>query len=64
MYANLRKAMRKKQLTQAAVAQEVGITLRGFNLKLLHRNFTSEEMIIIHSKFFPDSDWKFLFKKS
>lgn len=64
MYANLRKAMKDNHVTQLNVADALGLSLRGFNLKLLHRSFVSEEMIAIHSKFFPTYDWKTLFKKT
>lgn len=64
MYKNLRSAIKQKKITQAVVANELGLTLRGFSLKLLHRSFKSEEMIAMHNKFFPEADWKVLFAKS
>lgn len=64
MYRNLRSAIKQKKITQAVVANELGLTLRGFSYKLLHRSFNSEEMIAMHSKFFPETDWKALFEKS
>ena len=64
MYANLRAEMKAKRITQKEVAAALGLSMRGFNLKLLYRSFVSEEMISIHSKFFPTSDWKILFKKT
>ena len=64
MYGNLRAAIKRKKLTQAAIAKELGLTLRGFNLKLLYRSFKSEEMLTIHDKFFPETDWKDLFQKT
>lgn len=64
MYGNLRTALKEAQITQTEAANALGLSLRGFSLKLLHRSFTSEEMITLHSKFFPTSDWKVLFKKT
>lgn len=64
MYGNLREAIKQKRLTQAVIAREVELSLRGFSLKLLHRNFTTEEMFIIHDKFFPDKDLRTLFAKT
>lgn len=64
MYGNLRLAIKQKQIKQQVIADELGLTLRGFNLKLLHRSFKSEEMIVMHNKFFPEADWKELFAKS
>ena len=53
MYANLRKAMKDNHVTQLNVADALGLSLRGFNLKLLHRSFVSEEMIAIHTTSSP-----------
>lgn len=64
MYGNLLIEMKRRKITQTAMAEHLGITTRGLNLKVRgHSDFTAPEMFAIQREYFPDLTLEYLFEK-
>lgn len=64
MYNNLEAEITRKKINRKEIAEAIGRTYNTLNLKLLGRYpFTYDEALTIHEKFFPECDFKELFKK-
>ncbi|MFX0548213.1 hypothetical protein ACOAKC_02645 [Hathewaya histolytica] len=65
MYNNLEAEIARKKIKKLLIAKEIGRTYNTLNLKLAGKYpFTYDEALIIHEKFFPECNFKELFKKS
>ena len=65
MYRNLEAEIVRKHISKPVIAKEIGRTYNTLNLKIAGKYpFTYDEAIAIHEKFFPEYDFKELFKKS
>ncbi|CAM3017168.1 hypothetical protein HAHI6034_12015 [Hathewaya histolytica] len=65
MYNNLEAEIARKKIKKLLIAKEIGRTYNTLNLKLAGKYpFTYDEALIIHEKFFPECNFKDLFKKS
>jgi|GEM_PF-449488 len=65
MYNNLEAEIARKKIKKPEIAEEIGRTYNTFNLKVAGKYpFTYEEALLIHEKFFPECDFKELFKSS
>ena len=64
MYGNLILEMKKRKVTQTAIARSIGRTARGTNKKILgETEFTTGEAMTIKQTFFPDLTLEYLFEK-
>lgn len=65
MYSNLEAEIARKKIKKMLIAKEIGRTYNTFNLKLSGKYpFTYDEALKIQEKFFPECDFKELFKKT
>lgn len=65
MYNNLEAEIVRKKIKKPDIAEKIGRTYNTLNLKLSGKYpFTYDEALIIHENFFPECDFKELFKKS
>ncbi|BFN04330.1 hypothetical protein OR62_05385 [Clostridium tetani] len=65
MYNNLEAEIVRKKIKKPLIAKEIGRTYNTLNLKIAGKYpFTYDEALIIQEKFFPECDFKELFKKS
>ena len=64
MYNNLEAEIIRKRIKKPTMAKEIGKTYNTLNLKISGKYpFTYDEALVIHEKFFPECDFKILFKK-
>lgn len=64
MYRNLEAEIARKKVKKPEIAKEIGRTYNTLNLKIAGKYpFTYDEALIIHEKFFPECEFKELFKK-
>lgn len=62
MLLNLKTEIARKKLSQAKVARGIGIRQESMSDKILEKTKMSrDEMYAIHERFFPDTDFKYLF---
>lgn len=65
MYSNLEAEIARKRVKKPEIAKEIGRTYNTLNLKIAGKYpFTYDEALIIHEKFFPECEFKELFKKT
>lgn len=65
MYNNLEAEIARKRVKKPEIAKEIGRTYNTLNLKISGKYpFTYDEALLIHEKFFPECDFKNLFRKS
>ncbi|NFN93653.1 hypothetical protein FDB28_06020 [Clostridium botulinum] len=65
MYNNLEAEIVRKRIKKTEIAKEIGRTYNTLNLKISGKYpFTYDEALMIHEKFFPECNFKDLFKKS
>lgn len=65
MYNNLEAEIIRKRIKKQEIAKKIGRTYNTLNLKIAGKYpFTYDEALIIHEKFFPECDFKELFKKT
>ncbi|MGN2336526.1 hypothetical protein ACTFIN_00155 [Clostridium cagae] len=65
MYNNLEAEIVRKRIKKTEIAREIGRTYNTLNLKISGKYpFTYDEALMIHEKFFPECNFKDLFKKS
>lgn len=64
MYNNLEAEIVRKKIKKQDIAQTIGRTYNTLNLKIAGKYpFTYDEALIIQEKYFPECDFKELFKK-
>lgn len=64
MFGNLYKEIKLKGITQVEICKHLGLTPRGFNMKIRgESDFTSQEMFEIQRVYFPDKTLEYLFSK-
>lgn len=64
MYNNLEAEIVRKRIKKQDIAKEIGRTYNTLNLKIAGKyHFTYDEALVIQEKFFPEYDFKKLFKK-
>ena len=64
MYNNLEAEITRKKIKKPLIAKEIGRTYNTLNLKISGKYpFTYDEALLIQEKFFPECDFKKLFKK-
>lgn len=64
MYNNLEAEIARKKIKKTVIAKEIGKTYNTLNLKISGKYpFTYDEALIIQEKFFPECEFKNLFKK-
>lgn len=65
MYNNLEAEIVRKKIKKPLIAKEIGRSYNTLNLKISGKYpFTYDEALMIHEKFFPECDFKELFKKA
>lgn len=65
MYNNLEAEIARKKIKRPKIAKAIGRTYNSLNLKIAGKYpFTYDEALKIHEEFFPECDFKELFKKS
>lgn len=65
MYNNLEAEIVRSKIKKNVIAKEIGRSYNTLNLKIAGKYpFTYDEALQIHEKFFPQCDFKDLFKKS
>lgn len=65
MYNNLEAEIARCKIKKLTIAKEIGRSYNTLNLKIAGKYpFTYDEALKIHEKFFPQCDFKELFKKS
>lgn len=65
MYNNLEAEIVRCKIKKTVIAKEIGRSYNTLNLKIAGKYpFTYDEALKIHEKFFPQCDFKDLFKKS
>lgn len=64
MYSNLEAEIVRKRLKKNVIAKAIGKTYNTLGLKISGKYpFTYDEALKIHEEFFPECDFKELFKK-
>ena len=63
MYENLKIEMLKKGVTNAQLANLLGIHINSVTNKLDHGPFSIEDAFLIKDNLFPDLDIAYLFKR-
>ncbi|AEB75867.1 hypothetical protein [Clostridium botulinum] len=64
MYNNLQAEIVRKRIKKPLIAKEIGRSYNTLNLKIAGKYpFTYDEALTIHEKFFPECNFKELFKK-
>lgn len=64
MLKNLPYELKKKKITQTKIAQFLGLSVTGLNLKMLGKNeFKRDEMIKIRDEYFPEKTLDELFSE-
>ena len=64
MYNNLEAEITRKKIKKPLIAKEIGRTYNTLNQKISGKYpFTYDEALLIHEKFFPECEFKSLFKK-
>lgn len=64
MYNNLEAEIVRRRIKKQDIAKEIGRTYNTLNLKIAGKyQFTYDEALTIQEKFFPECDFKELFKK-
>lgn len=64
MYANLEAEIARKRIKREEIAKAIKRTYNTLNLKINGKYpFTYDEALKIHEEFFPECDFKQLFKK-
>lgn len=65
MYCNLEAEIVRNRIKKHIIAEAIGKTYNTLNLKIAGKYpFTYDEALIIQEKFFPEIDFKELFKKT
>lgn len=65
MYNNLEAEIARKRIKKPIIAKVIGKTYNTLNLKISGKYpFTYDEALRIQEEFFPECDFKELFKKS
>ncbi len=63
MLINLKLEICKKKISAAKIARFLNISVYAMSNKVTEKSqFTRTEMYKIHEKFFPDTDFHFLFR--
>lgn len=64
MYNNLEAEIVRKKIKKLTMAKAIGRSYNTLNLKIAGKYpFTYDEALTIHEKFFPECNFKELFKK-
>lgn len=64
MYNNLEAEIVRKKIKKQNIAKGIGRTYNTLNLKIAGKYpFTYDEALAIHEEFFPECDFKELFKQ-
>lgn len=62
MLLNLKTEIARRKLSQAKISRAIGISERTMSQKVTEQTeFTRTEMFRIHSTFFPEADFHYLF---
>lgn len=62
MLVNFKAEMWRKNISQAQICRETGISEKSMVSKIYERtDFTRSEMYEIHDKFFPETDFEYLY---
>ncbi len=65
MYCNLEAEIARKKIKKTIIAEAIGKTYNTLNLKIAGKYpFTYDEALTIQEEFFPEVDFKELFKKT